>query len=509
MTFKSRSSNVVLALATISLLFSCTPNSSEPSGTSREIPIITKVTKESYMNGRKFCETYSSITKNEYGKRIKVPYDYSNPLLGSMEVYAYTTSEFDANKPSVIFVDGGPGQNTHGIYRMTDYSFNEIHFDQRGLGCSAPDTWEIYKDATIYSSENNIRDMDEIRKAYGINKWSVYGVSYGTVPSTMYASKYANHTSSLIIEGVVGPSDLLHRWDYKVEKLNIVYNSLNQNQKNSFADMILNSNNSLFILKLGFQLFYTNKGMQTYLKFLNNAIDPQGNVNQSYLDAVAARLKASEHRYNLPQQPMAVDENILGIIYCKNLNARQKRSTSINFSRYSGFNEIQVTDHSDTECTELGVNKEDESPYVLESNKTSVPVYYFQGSHDGATMAKGALKHWQTVATGKSYFLLSKKGGHNPLISRISNPKNNNDISAFEKIISDYSMKLFSKAINVASIEQQDIQNMNFYLGNDSAWILFRENQKFSVENDFNKELEGIKFDNKNFADLIIEKRTN
>ena len=77
-------------------------------------PIIKKVTKESYLSGAAFCNTYKEITGKEVGKFIEVPKDYSNPSKGNLKIYAHTLRAFDPSKESYIFVDGGPGQNTHG-----------------------------------------------------------------------------------------------------------------------------------------------------------------------------------------------------------------------------------------------------------------------------------------------------------------------------------------------------------------------------------------------------------
>lgn len=45
------------------------------------------------------------------------------------------------------------------------------------MGCSSPENFDLYKDATLYSTENTIRDMDLIRQSYGISQWSVLSAS--------------------------------------------------------------------------------------------------------------------------------------------------------------------------------------------------------------------------------------------------------------------------------------------------------------------------------------------
>ncbi|MES3037746.1 MAG: alpha/beta hydrolase, partial [Bdellovibrionota bacterium] len=220
------------------LLASCSapPGESAFSTAPVRIPEVKSTTELLFINGKEFCSEYKEITAKEYGKYITVPKDYNDPSKGTLEIYAYTMKPFNPDLPTYIYVDGGPGQNTHGM--MPDYfddRMNEIRFDQRGLGCSTPETYELYKSAYLYSSENNVRDMDAIRHSYGIKEWSVYGVSYGTVPATMYGSKFPEQTVSVVLEGVVGRTELLTQNRYKADKLNLVLAQLTPEQRVSFG----------------------------------------------------------------------------------------------------------------------------------------------------------------------------------------------------------------------------------------------------------------------------------
>ena len=294
------------ALLLISHLTGCNKGGG-PDAAPLKAPVIKVVTKDTYMSGKKFCSTYNKITSKEYGKYISVPMDYNDSKKGNLEIYAYTMSPFDSAKPTYIYIDGGPGQNTHGM--MPDYlsgSYNELRFDQRGLGCSSPETWEQYTDATIYSSLNNIKDMDLIRKGYGIDQWSVYGVSYGTVPATMYGSKFPGQTRSVVLEGVVGNLTDLHDSDYKAEKMNLALANLNLAQKKTFSKLInSDSKEGNFIYGLFGKLFYYDAGMRRMNALLSTFINENGEINHTNIKIISDKIDAYENAYPHPQQPGA------------------------------------------------------------------------------------------------------------------------------------------------------------------------------------------------------------
>ena len=69
-----------LTLMVASLLTACAPHES-PSPASRDVPLVTKVTRETYMSGDAFCEKYKQYTGLEKGVNVEVPKDYDHPEL--------------------------------------------------------------------------------------------------------------------------------------------------------------------------------------------------------------------------------------------------------------------------------------------------------------------------------------------------------------------------------------------------------------------------------------------
>jgi pimeloyl-ACP methyl ester carboxylesterase len=101
-----------------------------------------------------------------------------------------------------------------------------IVFDQRGTGgsgtldCpgaeSAPSleqfvqacAAEIGAARAYYTSKDSAEDLDAVRTAVGVDKLTVFGVSYGTYVAQIYARLFPEHTSALVLDSVVPSTGL-------------------------------------------------------------------------------------------------------------------------------------------------------------------------------------------------------------------------------------------------------------------------------------------------------------
>jgi proline iminopeptidase len=99
----------------------------------------------------------------------------------------------------VIFVHGGPGGGTSGVDRryFDPKAYRIILFDQRGAGKSTPtaelkenDTWSL------------VADMETIRSHLGIEKWLVFGGSWGSTLSLTYAITHPERVKALVLRGI-------------------------------------------------------------------------------------------------------------------------------------------------------------------------------------------------------------------------------------------------------------------------------------------------------------------
>ena len=99
----------------------------------------------------------------------------------------------------VIFLHGGPGARiVQAHYDFFNPSlFFSILFDQRGCGKSKPHT--CLEDNTTW---HLIEDIESIREKLEIDKWLVFGGSWGSTLAIAYAQKYPQHVSQMVLRGI-------------------------------------------------------------------------------------------------------------------------------------------------------------------------------------------------------------------------------------------------------------------------------------------------------------------
>ena len=94
----------------------------------------------------------------------------------------------------VVFLHGGPGGSiTDGGYEMEEL-FPErrwVMYDQRGGGRSTADL------STITAAQH-VEDLEQLRRALGIERFSIVGLSWGSALAALYASKYPDHVERIV-----------------------------------------------------------------------------------------------------------------------------------------------------------------------------------------------------------------------------------------------------------------------------------------------------------------------
>ncbi len=99
----------------------------------------------------------------------------------------------------VLFVHGGPGAGSSKQDRcfFDPEKYHIILFDQRGAGRSQP-----HADLTDNTTEHLVNDMEAIRIALGIEKWVLFGGSWGSTLSLIYAETHPDRVLGLILRGI-------------------------------------------------------------------------------------------------------------------------------------------------------------------------------------------------------------------------------------------------------------------------------------------------------------------
>ncbi len=113
---------------------------------------------------------------------------------------------------AAIFLHGGPG----GGCRESDRCFFDpevyriVLFDQRGCGRSEPHACLEHND-----SQRLVADMEAIRHHLGIDRWLVFGGSWGATLALLYAEAHPDRVSALVLRGVFLCRQRDIRWFYQ------------------------------------------------------------------------------------------------------------------------------------------------------------------------------------------------------------------------------------------------------------------------------------------------------
>ena len=99
----------------------------------------------------------------------------------------------------VVFVHGGPGAGCEDYHRrfFDPERFRIILFDQRGSGRSAP-----HAELEGNTTQALVADMEVIREHLGIDKWLLFGGSWGSTLSLVYAESHPERVHGLILRGI-------------------------------------------------------------------------------------------------------------------------------------------------------------------------------------------------------------------------------------------------------------------------------------------------------------------
>ena len=174
---------------------------------------------------------------------LDVPLDRAHPTRGTLHLHVGMGDNAHAPRGVLLVLSGGPGQP--GLPILDGYvtralsaeqnQYRIVVFDQRGTGAGALDCRALQRqmgssDLTpptasavracarklgsrraFYGTDDVVADMQALRQAIGVDKWSLDGISYGTYVGERYGLAYPSHVSKLVLDSVVpqvGETDL-------------------------------------------------------------------------------------------------------------------------------------------------------------------------------------------------------------------------------------------------------------------------------------------------------------
>ncbi|MEO7148679.1 MAG: prolyl aminopeptidase [Rhodanobacteraceae bacterium] len=133
------------------------------------------------------------------------PYDAGMLPVSALHTLYYEQCGNPRGKP-VVFLHGGPGAGCNPkCPRFFDPSaYRIVLFDQRGCGRSKPHA-ELRENTTW----DLVADIERLREHLGIERWQVFGGSWGSTLALAYAETHPDKVTELVLRGIF----MLRQWE--------------------------------------------------------------------------------------------------------------------------------------------------------------------------------------------------------------------------------------------------------------------------------------------------------
>jgi proline iminopeptidase len=139
------------------------------------------------------------------------PYEQGMLDVGDGQLVYWEQCGNPAGRP-MVFLHGGPGGGCSvGHRRIADATaFRLVLFDQRGCGRSRPHVAETGIGLEHNTTEHLVADLERLREHLGIDRWLVFGASWGSSLGLAYAERFPERVAGLILGAVflTRPADL-------------------------------------------------------------------------------------------------------------------------------------------------------------------------------------------------------------------------------------------------------------------------------------------------------------
>ena len=131
------------------------------------------------------------------------PYDHGMLDVGDDNLVYWETCGNPDGKPALV-VHGGPGSGcSPGQRRPFDPErYRVVLFDQRGCGRSVPHASHPSTDMSRNTTEHLLLDMERLREHLGIDRWLLFGGSWGSTLILAYAERHPHRASEIVIPSV-------------------------------------------------------------------------------------------------------------------------------------------------------------------------------------------------------------------------------------------------------------------------------------------------------------------
>nr|CEL18855.1 Proline iminopeptidase [Kibdelosporangium sp. MJ126-NF4] len=131
------------------------------------------------------------------------PYDSGMLDVGDGHQVYWEVSGNPEGKPAVV-LHGGPGSGTNPLQRrhFDPELYRIVLFDQRGSGRSTPHVSSVEHDLSTNTTWHLVADMEQLREHLGIDRWQLFGGSWGVTLALAYGQTHPERVSEMVLRGV-------------------------------------------------------------------------------------------------------------------------------------------------------------------------------------------------------------------------------------------------------------------------------------------------------------------
>jgi pimeloyl-ACP methyl ester carboxylesterase len=164
---------------------------------------------------------------------LPVPLDHSGAVAGSLDLEV-AVADNRGSRDVLVVLSGGPGQFAVELVPLIRKTlapvldrYRLVMIDQRGTGeggIRCPELQEavggsdilappvpavrscaqtLGGDRSFYATRDTVADLDLLRRALGVDEWTLDGVSYGSFVAERYAMTYPQNVRALVLDSVV------------------------------------------------------------------------------------------------------------------------------------------------------------------------------------------------------------------------------------------------------------------------------------------------------------------
>ena len=131
------------------------------------------------------------------------PFDTGRLDVGDGHVLSYEQVG-DRDGVPIVYLHGGPGSGcTPGARANFDAGRHRaVLFDQRASGSSTPHAADDGVHWGSIDMDHHVRDIEQLREHLGIDRWIVFGLSWGSVLGLTYAERHPQRVTAVVVAAV-------------------------------------------------------------------------------------------------------------------------------------------------------------------------------------------------------------------------------------------------------------------------------------------------------------------